>query len=315
MKKQLLSILSILLLGVTSSFAQSLYTPSGTVGSSTTTNVGIGTSSPGSTLHLFGSGNSNSPYLLIDWAPSSGTPSHNISGEWGIKIGTAGKLYTNRTPACGSGTFRIKGNETNGNTISFWSSLINFGIAPSTCNGDQAGTFNFGGGNVWVRDTLVISSYNTSSGPKFLVPSGYRFAVNGSALFKDKVIIGDYSSFTKGFPASYNLYVAGGILTEKVRVAVKTSSDWADYVFANDYKLMPLQEVENFVKQNNHLPNVPSAQEVVDQGIDIAKMDAKLLEKIEELTLYIIEQNKKIEAQGKILQEQNARIHSLESKK
>src|SRR5690606_910854 len=92
----------------------------------------------------------------------------------------------------------------------------------------------------------------------------------------------------------YRLFVEDGILTEKVKVAVKNTSDWADYVFADEYKLMPLEQVEKFVKENNHLPNVPSAVEVVESGIDVAKMDAKLLEKIEELTLYIIQQQKEI---------------------
>jgi len=97
-------------------------------------------------------------------------------------------------------------------------------------------------------------------------------------------------------PAGYKLFVEDGILTEKVQVAIKTTADWADYVFADKYNLMPLNEVEDFVKDNNHLPNVPSAADMVEKGLDVAKMDAKLLEKIEELTLYIIQQNKRIEA-------------------
>lgn len=95
-------------------------------------------------------------------------------------------------------------------------------------------------------------------------------------------------------PAGYRLAVKDGIITEKLKVAVAGTADWADYVFADEYKLMPLEQVEKFVKENNHLPNVPSAVEVVESGIDVAKMDAKLLEKIEELTLYIIQQQKEI---------------------
>ena len=68
----------------------------------------------------------------------------------------------------------------------------------------------------------------------------------------------------------------------------------------DDYKLLPLEEVEAHIVKNGHLPNVPSAEEVAKEGIDLAKMDAKLLEKIEELTLYVIEQQKQI----KKLQEQ-----------
>jgi len=97
-------------------------------------------------------------------------------------------------------------------------------------------------------------------------------------------------------PDGYKLFVEDGILTEKVKVAVKTTTNWADYVFAADYKLMPLNEVEKYTKENNHLPNVPSASQMVENGLDVAQMDAKLLEKVEELTLYLIEQQKQIES-------------------
>ncbi|GAB3902186.1 TMF family protein [Spirosoma agri] len=96
----------------------------------------------------------------------------------------------------------------------------------------------------------------------------------------------------KRMPTGYKLFVAGGILTEKVKVAVKDSDEWADYVFADNYKLRNLNEVSRFVQKNKHLPGVPSASEVAANGIDLGKMDAKLLEKIEELTLYVIELKK-----------------------
>jgi hypothetical protein len=96
-------------------------------------------------------------------------------------------------------------------------------------------------------------------------------------------------------PGTYKLYVEDGILTEKVKVAIKTTLNWSDYVFAKDYKLKPLNEVASFIKENNHLPGVPSAEEVVKDGIDVAAMDAKLLEKIEELTLYIIDLKNEVE--------------------
>lgn len=116
-------------------------------------------------------------------------------------------------------------------------------------------------------------------------------------------------------PDGYKLFVEDGILTEKVKVAVKTTTEWADYVFADDYKLMTLSEVEKFTKENKHLPNVPSASEIVNGGLDVAKMDAKLLEKVEELTLYIIEQNKINEKQAKEIDELKAMVKALTNKK
>lgn len=104
-----------------------------------------------------------------------------------------------------------------------------------------------------------------------------------------------------GLPASfsggaYRLYVQDGIMTEKLKVALRNSADWADYVFAPEYKLAPLDEVETFIKANNHLPNVPSADEMAANGIDVTKTSAKLMEKIEELTLYMIDLNKQVQA-------------------
>ncbi len=93
---------------------------------------------------------------------------------------------------------------------------------------------------------------------------------------------------------NYKLFVEKGILTEKVKVAVKTSGNWSDYVFEDDYEMLPIEQLEEYVQENKHLPNVPSAQEMVEEGLDVATMDATLLEKIEEAHLYIIELHKEL---------------------
>jgi len=67
------------------------------------------------------------------------------------------------------------------------------------------------------------------------------------------------------------------------------NSCWYDHVFHSDYNLRPLNELEQFVKQNHHLPEIPTAKEVIENGLDLGEMQGKLLLKIEELTLYIIE--------------------------
>jgi len=92
--------------------------------------------------------------------------------------------------------------------------------------------------------------------------------------------------------ANYNLFVKGGILTEEVRVSLQ--SGWADYVFAKDYKLKTLNEVENYIKENGHLENIPSAEKVKEEGIELGEMVKLQQEKIEELTLYLIQQDKRI---------------------
>jgi len=78
----------------------------------------------------------------------------------------------------------------------------------------------------------------------------------------------------------FTLFVEKGILAEKIKCAIDKSTDWADYVFEEDYEMMDINELEDYVTENKHLPNVPSAEEMVENGLDVAKMDAKLLEKI-----------------------------------
>lgn len=84
--------------------------------------------------------------------------------------------------------------------------------------------------------------------------------------------------------AGYKLSVNGKIMLEGVRV--QFDADWPDYVFDKGYKLRSLPELETFINLNKHLPNVPPAAEVGKKGIDLGEMNGKLLEKIEELTLY-----------------------------
>jgi len=69
---------------------------------------------------------------------------------------------------------------------------------------------------------------------------------------------------------------------------------WSDYVFNPEYKLKSLSEIDSYIKENRHLPDVPTANEVIEHGIDVAQMNAILLKKVEELTLLMINQNKTI---------------------
>jgi len=93
-------------------------------------------------------------------------------------------------------------------------------------------------------------------------------------------------------PGSYKLAVEGTIGARKIKVT--QANPWADYVFDSSYQLQPLSQVEQFIKTNKHLPDVPSAKEVAKDGIDVGDNQALLLKKIEELTLYMIEMKKEI---------------------
>jgi len=94
------------------------------------------------------------------------------------------------------------------------------------------------------------------------------------------------------FASDSKLSVQGKATFEEAEV--KLSSAWPDYVFTNDYHLASLDSVEAYIQENAHLPNVPSAQEVANNGINLGQMDAILLRKIEELTLYNIQLNKQM---------------------
>lgn len=168
-------------------------------------------------------------------------------------------------------------------------------------------------GNAYVgSDKLMIDNVPVASSPN-TAPLIWGDFANDQLKFHGKVGIGgngstDFGSFPTmgggGSVANYKLFVKGGILTEELRVALV--STWADYVFNKDYKLKPLSEVEQFINTNGHLPNVPSAAKIKEEGLELGGMSVIQQEKIEELTLYLIQQNKEIEllkAQVKALTE------------
>ena len=102
-----------------------------------------------------------------------------------------------------------------------------------------------------------------------------------------------------------NALINGTLTTKELTI---TLTGWSDYVFNKDYELRSLSDLEIFIKQHNHLPEIPSEQEVLRNGIDIGDMQSKLLMKIEELTLYILEQDKQ-------MKELENRISEMENKK
>ncbi|HRG52886.1 MAG TPA: hypothetical protein PLL00_08630 [Bacteroidia bacterium] len=206
---------------------------------------------------------------------------------------------------------------TAGNDISYTTGNVGVGTATPDAKLHIAGAVKVVDGTQAAGKVLTSDANGLASWQSLPVVAPSQWTTNGSTIYypNGKVLIGDpnLANF-KGTPGTYQLYVQGGILSEKVKVAIATSNDWADYVFAADYKLKTLSEVERFILANKHLPNVPSAEQVAKEGIDMAKMDAKLMEKIEELTLYLIELDKKNAAQEKRITELTNTIKALENK-
>ncbi len=146
------------------------------------------------------------------------------------------------------------------------------------------------------RSSTNYSGYNWyASGGKALL---YRYTQGGNLLAIDS--LGQMGLGTTS-PA-YKLDVCGTIRAKEVLV----QTGWCDYVFKKNYRLRSLTEVENYININKHLPDVPSATEVEDKGVKVAQMDSILIKKVEELTLYVIDQNKQIQQlQQKVIQLEN----------
>ncbi len=142
--------------------------------------------------------------------------------------------------------------------------------------------------NILNSSTNTFTVVNHLNGTNYLSPLKIEFgAPNNSLYIKSNGNVG-----LGVLPNEHRLAVAGSIISEEV--IVKLQADWPDYVFDDDYKLSDLDDLENFILKNHHLEGIPSASEINKNGINIADIQIKLLQKIEELTLYIIKQDKNI---------------------
>lgn len=182
------------------------------------------------------------------------------------------------------------------------SSIVRFGYH-NTCDFEINSGYTSGGWRFGSYFDLNIAN-NFTGGEH----GGINFATNGSAKMAirpdGRVGIGTTSPDEK-------LTVKGKIHTQEVRVDM-SGALVPDYVFANDYKLKSLQEVEEYVKSNNHLPEIPSAKEIEKNGLMLAEMNMTLLKKIEELTLYMIAKEKTITKQQEIIKAQDLRLNVVE---
>ncbi|MCF6130428.1 hypothetical protein L1S35_12150 [Flavobacterium sp. AS60] len=227
----------------------------------------------------------------------------------------------------------------NGNSVV----LPNHGPQSITQNGAIV-TLSNGGGSITLQSTIVTAGNNVSilgngtAGTPYVVSStdtslyadngninpattvnGNRVvSMNGSNIWfnsaptepNGKIYIGSNASYPST-TGNYKLFVEGGILTEKVKVALRSTANWADYVFEKNYDLMPLKNVEEYIAKHKHLPGIDSASELAKNGLDLAEMQAKHMAKIEEMMLYIIEQNKTIEKNIKDIEALKKQVETL----
>jgi Phage T4 tail fibre len=163
--------------------------------------------------------------------------------------------------------------------------------SPLEVNGEVASQFAYGRFTAKDNSGIVRAQIgNSSSGIAFLnVNDGSGNAVVDLQSSGNSYIIGGNVGIGTTNPGSYKLAVKGKIGAQEV---VVTQSGWSDFVFKDDYKLRPIDQVAEYVKKNKHLEGIPTEAEVNKYGVSVGDMQKKLLQKLEETTLYLIQMKK-----------------------
>jgi len=169
--------------------------------------------------------------------------------------------------------------------------------------GERAGAANNGSGNIFIGS--YAGKNETGSNTLVISNDTIKNTIYGD-LSKRRVAIA-----TNLFPTDtmYRLIIEGKVIAREYKAT--QTMPWPDYVFQKDYTLLPLSSLQLFLEQNNRLPNVPSAEEVRTDGIELAKMNAILLEKIEELTLYLLNQQQQLNNQQTQIDTLNQKLKKL----
>lgn len=260
-------------------------------------NVGIGTNTPQRPLDINGTARL-ADGASMEWGGTSaaiaGTSSSNallfrttslermrIDGNGNVGIGT-----TNPTATLHLGSSQ---------SSDAW---MGFGVDPGNFNNGCSLNVGYGGTSFGPGATFINARPCSSGTPRLILATNnlVRMLIDSAG----NVGIGTANP-------QRLLHVAGTIRAEEILV----TSTGADYVFAPGYRLKPLSEVALYIQANHHLPDIPSADEVKKNGMGLGEMEAKLLAKVEELTLHIIQQekdNQELRAQNQQFQERLARI-------
>lgn len=271
-------------------------------------NVGIGTQTPASKLHVIGK-------TIIDAADGDAFSIGTTSSNWTNMNYLRGGTRHAWTGLAFSDFYINK--ETPGNMIFRTTDAGRVTIESASTDGTIGGSLtirhtgkgNSTPGNPSVRDWVLYNMaghYGNSlqfwayDNPGCGTPGGI---CNGIMTLRDNGNVGI------GCMPDFKFQVAG---SARATSFIADGQTYADYVFDSSYKVPSLQEVEAYIKQNHHLPEVPSAEEVKNNGINLGDHQVTLLKKIEELTLYAIDQNKALQAQNETQKAQNEKLLQLE---
>ncbi|MBO3697853.1 hypothetical protein [Roseivirga sp. E12] len=237
----------------------------------------------------------------------------DASGSEGMKLSYAGRasiIIDSDNNGTGS-SFQILSNNTSVPAATKLMEIDEYGSTKLYSDGS-----NTHGSSLYLRHTNnnstdVIGSIffqnNVGSAAKIITETS---EANNNGVFKIQTANGGSLGDRLTIDRHGKTVINGNLESKKVKVTA-TPGSVPDYVFANDYKLRTLTELENYINTNRHLPNIPSAKEVEKNGQDVGGMQLKLLEKVEELVLYTIEQQKQLERQQKEIEALKEQVKSL----
>ena len=278
--------------------------------------LGINNTSPLTILHVVSDPtNSATDYNLVRFQTATVSSAYSYlnfgKSDYGNNLFSLDAGTNNNGTWAGSHLLLLGSSRSSSNNVGI--GLFTSGTAPQSKLHVQAGNIQITNSGaptspITTKTGLTLGSVGTStpasstdyswiqssSGPLLLNPLSSNTLTTQSQNF---VCIGiAKTNIPASVPVGYNLLVQGKIMCEELKI--KLIGGWYDHVFASDYKLMSLDSLENYITQNSHLPDIPSAAEVETNGIMAGEMNGLLLKKVEELTLYMIEQNKNIASQN-----------------
>lgn len=265
-------------------------------------NIGIGTASPLSRLAV------NVPSGVTPFRTViNGSTKFMVHPNGGVSVGSssqpgvANSIFVSGFTGLGTSTpadrLHVVGNETLDGNLKFVSGLQSIQFAnPGSTPAPMMYMLASGTSNT-TRMVLAHSPAFPNWGLQYIdATDQFNFIGSGSSKMSINLASGNVGIGTTN--PNYKLSVNGAIQAKEVRV----ETGWADYVFENNYPLRPLAEVEQFVQKNKHLPGIASAREIQENGLPVGAMQTKMMEKIEELTLYVISLQKQVDQLQKELQ-------------
>jgi len=245
-------------------------------------NIGIGTATPTANLEVVGTAtfrdNLNNPILLTY---PRGTAGYSGGQTHSQTILTARTYYQNGTGGIGGWLLNFASPEISGMETPYIYTFENHNMRLGTVD------------NGWRKAEIEICNL-PSPGILFRTGAWQDPSNTPHSATNVRMLITVDGKVGIGTTNPQSMLAVNGTVTAKE--VVVTLTGWSDYVFDDNYKLMSLNELEKSIKTEKHLPGIPSADEVKKNGVSIGDMQAKLLQKVEELTLHVIEQNKKLES-------------------